>query len=220
MVKVKICGITNLEDALLASELGADALGFNFSKKSPRYIDPSQAKAVLEKLPPLIQAIGVFVDEFSPERVVKIAQGVGINTVQLHGNETPAYTRKISELRVIKAFRVADSFSVEVLAEYPADTYLLDTYVPGQPGGTGRTFNWDIAIAAKKAGKIILAGGLTPENIREAILTVQPFAVDICSGIEKSPGRKDPQKMKMLFRAITQSRVEIMQLFTRQGKES
>lgn len=220
MVKVKICGITDLNDALLASEMGADAVGFNFCRKSPRYIDPSQAKAIIEKLPPLIQAVGIFVDEFSPERVVKISQGVGINTVQLHGSESPSYIRKMSELRVIKALRVSDNFSVELMSEYSVSTFLLDTYVPGQPGGTGQTFNWGIAIAAKKQGKIILAGGLTPANVHDAILTVQPFAVDICSGIEKSPGRKDPHKMEMLFKAINKSRAELMHHFIRQGKES
>jgi phosphoribosylanthranilate isomerase len=219
MVKVKICGITDLNDALLASELGADAVGFNFCRKSPRYIDPSQAKAIIEKLPPLIQAVGIFVDEFSPERVVKISQGVGINTVQLHGDESPSYLRKMSELRVIKAFRVSDGFSIDLLDEYPVSTFLLDAYVPDRPGGTGRTFNWDIAIAAKRKGRIILAGGLTPANIHEAILTVQPFAVDICSGIEKSPGRKDPHKMEMLLKAINKSRVELMHQSIRQGKE-
>jgi phosphoribosylanthranilate isomerase len=219
MVKVKICGITNLDDALLASELGADAVGFNFCRQSPRYIDPSQAKAIIEKLPPLIQAVGIFVDEFSPERVVMISQGVGINTVQLHGSESPSYVRKMSELRVIKAVRVSDDFPVESLAEYPISTFLLDTYVPGQPGGTGQTFNWGIALAAKKVGRIILAGGLTPANIHDAILAVQPFAVDICSGVEKSPGRKDRHKMEKLFKAIDESRVELMHHAACSGKE-
>ena len=104
MVKVKICGITNLEDALLAIDIGADALGFNFYKKSPRYLDPTQAKSIIEKLPPLVSVVGIFVDEFSPDRVTKIARGVGLNTVQLHGQESAEYTRKVSELRVIKAF--------------------------------------------------------------------------------------------------------------------
>ena len=209
MIKIKVCGITNLEDARLAAEMGADALGFNFFKKSPRYIDPAAAKSIIEKLPPLVSAIGVFVDEFNPERVTTVANAVRLGAVQLHGSELPAYVRKIPELRIIKAFRIQEPFPLHQLGEFSVHAYLLDAYVPKQHGGTGKTFNWEVASAAKRYGRIILAGGLTPDNIRKAILTVQPYAVDICSGIERSPGRKDPVKMKELFQEIFKARLEL-----------
>lgn len=220
MVKVKICGITNLEDALLAIDLGADALGFNFYKKSPRYLDPTQAKSIIEKLPPLVSVVGIFVDEFSPDRVTKIARGIGLNTIQLHGQESADYTRKIRELRVIKAFRVSEDFSLSQLSEYPIGTFLLDAYVPGQPGGTGQSFNWEVALAAKKMGRIILAGGLTPANIRQAALTVQPYALDVCSGVEEYPGKKNLQKMIALFHEISQARSEVPAKNTGRGSAS
>jgi phosphoribosylanthranilate isomerase len=209
MVKIKICGITNLEDARLAAEMGADALGFNFYRKSPRYIDPAAAKSIIEKLPPLVATIGIFVNEFNPDRVISVANAVRLSAVQLHGSEAPGYVRKIQELRIIKAFRIQEPFPLHQLAEYSVHAYLLDAYVPGQQGGTGTTFNWEIAAAAKRYGRIILAGGLNPGNIRKATLTVQPYALDICSGIENSPGRKDPVRMQELFQEIFKARLEL-----------
>jgi len=202
MVKVKICGITDLQDALAAIELGAHALGFNFYKKSPRYIEPTQVKSLVEKLPPLVSLVGVFVDEYSPERVINIAQAIGISSVQLHGSESPEYVKKLVGLQVIKAFRVDDQFAVQQMAAYPVNTFLLDGYVPGYFGGAGKTFDWEIAQSAKNQGRIILAGGLSPENIFEAVRRVQPYAVDICSGVESHPGKKDLKKMQDLFHEL------------------
>jgi phosphoribosylanthranilate isomerase len=204
MVKVKICGITNLEDAQLAVDLGADALGFNFYKKSPRYIEPSRAKLIIEELPPLVSTVGVFADEFSPERISSIAHAVGLNAVQLHGSESPEYVKKVDELRVIKAFRVDPHFDLTLLSLYSAGAYLLDTFDPERIGGTGQVFDWEIAVAAKTYGRIILAGGLKQENIVDAISRVRPYAVDICSGVESEPGKKDHQKMMALFSQVHQ----------------
>jgi phosphoribosylanthranilate isomerase len=209
MVRVKICGITNLEDAKAAIDLGADALGFNFYRRSPRYVEPINAKPIVEALPPLVSLVGIFVDEFSPERILSIIHAIGIGSVQLHGSESPDYARKISELRLIKAFRVDEKFEVGQLVSYRVGAYLLDAYDPKQVGGTGQTFNWDIAIAAKQHGRVILAGGLGPENVYDAILHVRPYAVDICSSIESEPGKKDLAKMATLFREINRARVAL-----------
>ncbi len=202
MVRVKICGITNLQDAEAAVDLGVDALGFNFCRRSPRYLEPTIAKGIIEMLPPLVSLVGIFVDEFSPDRIPKLARAIGIGSVQLHGSESPEYAKKLNELRTIKAFRVTDDFDVHLLKAYQVGAYLLDAYDPDQAGGTGKTFNWDIAVAAKQHGRVILAGGLSPENICEAILKVQPYGVDVCSGIESEPGRKDSSKMQSLFEEI------------------
>jgi phosphoribosylanthranilate isomerase len=209
MVKVKICGITNIQDALLAIELGAHALGFNFCKKSPRYIEPSQVKSLVESLPALVSLVGVFVDEYSPERVMNIARAIGISSVQLHGSESPDYVKKLSGFRVIKALRVEEQFRVEQMADYPVSTFLLDSHVDGLWGGTGKTFDWSVALAAKRYGRLILAGGLTAENVFEAMRQVEPYAIDICSGVESRPGRKDPNKMQVLFHEIDRASREL-----------
>jgi phosphoribosylanthranilate isomerase len=200
--KIKICGITNIQDAEAAVGLGADALGFNFFKRSPRYVEPARAKAIIEALPPIVSLIGVFVDEFSPERVMRMAHAVVMGTVQLHGVETPDYVKHLSELRVIKAFRVDPQFDMSQLSKYTVNAFLLDACEEGMQGGTGKTFNWQQAIEAKKHGRIILAGGLTPENIYEAVRTVEPYAIDVCSGVESEPGKKDEKKLETLFREI------------------
>jgi phosphoribosylanthranilate isomerase len=199
-MKIKICGITNLEDALIAAHMGADALGFIFVKESPRVISADAARDIIKKLPPFIITIGVFVDS-TEEEIRSIAEQTGIQCIQLHGNESPADYSKIS-IPVIKAFRVQPDFRAEVLLQYPAAAYLLDTYVNGTAGGTGKTFDWDIAISAKAYGRVILAGGLTPNNIGEAIKKVQPYGVDISSGVESVPGKKDKRKLQLLFKAI------------------
>ena len=206
MVRVKICGITNLEDAQEAINLGADALGFNFYKRSPRYIEPANAKPIIEALPPLISLVGIFADEFSPERIRSIAHAIGLGTIQLHGSEPPEYVKKISEVRIIKAFRVNEKFDAAHLAAYQVGAYLLDTYDAKQLGGTGKTFNWNVAVQAKQHGRVILAGGLSSDNVVEAILQVRPYAVDVCSAIESKPGKKDFQKMEALFREVHRAR--------------
>jgi phosphoribosylanthranilate isomerase len=205
MVRIKICGITNLEDALLAAELGADALGFIFYAKSPRHVDPEAARAIIAQLPPFVAAVGVFVDEASAV-VEDLAAKVRLDWVQLHGQESPDYCRTLG-YKVIKAFRIQDEDSMRQLAGYQgaAQALLLDTYKKGQVGGTGEIFDWHLARKAKKYGPIILAGGLTADNVAQAIATVLPAAVDAASGTEAAPGKKDPAKLRAFFEAAISS---------------
>jgi phosphoribosylanthranilate isomerase len=202
MVRIKICGITNLDDARLAADLGADALGFIFYPKSPRYIAPEAAREIIAQLPPFVAAVGVFVNEEAAV-VQGLAARVGLDWVQLHGHESPEYCRSLGR-RVIKGFRIQDRDSLPPLAAYhgAAQALLLDTYKKGQVGGTGEIFDWHLARQAKPYGRIILAGGLTPENVAQAIGTAQPDAVDVASGTEASPGKKDPEKLRTFFQAV------------------
>ncbi|GAB4489714.1 MAG: phosphoribosylanthranilate isomerase [Thermodesulfovibrionales bacterium] len=198
MVRIKICGITNIEDALAAVEFGADALGFVFFRESPRYIEPAEAAAIIRKLPPFIQTVGVFVDE-PPDVVAGISAETGISVPQLHGSEPPEACSRLQ--RAVKAIRVKSLESLEPLVRYQGavSAFLLDTYSPDELGGSGRVFNWDIAVEAKRFGRIILAGGLTPDNVVSAIRHVRPYGVDVSSGIEESRGRKDLQKMRLFI---------------------
>lgn len=202
MVRIKICGITNLEDALLAAELGADALGFIFYPPSPRKVAPEEARAIIGQLPPFVSTVGVFVDE-DAALVNKLAARLGLDWVQLHGQESPEYCRTL-ERRVIKGFRIKDNSSLADLAAYrgAAQALLLDTYKKGKTGGTGETFDWRLANEARPYGPIILAGGLTPENVAQAIATARPQAVDVASVVEVAPGKKDPEKLRKFFAAI------------------
>ncbi|MBI4794657.1 MAG: phosphoribosylanthranilate isomerase [Deltaproteobacteria bacterium] len=202
MVRIKICGITNIEDALLAADLGADALGFIFYPPSPRSVAPDAAKAIIAQLPPFVTTVGVFVDE-DAATVKELAAQVGLDWLQFHGRETPEYCRGLGR-RLIKVFRIRDEDSLADLAAYRrvVQALLLDTYKKGQVGGTGETFNWDLARQARKYGPIILAGGLTPENVAQAIATAQPQAVDVASGVEAAPGKKDPEKLRAFIEAI------------------
>ncbi len=196
MVKVKICGITNLEDAIVSCEYGADALGFIFYRKSHRFIEPEKAKEIIKAIPPFVTAVGVFVDE-DADRINEIAKNIGLNAVQLHGNESPEFCKKITG-KVVKAFRVIGDFDVSDFGhgECRVSAYLLDTYIEGMAGGTGEVFNWDIAVKAKEYGRIILAGGLKPENVADAVKKVMPYGVDVSSGVEERPGKKDLKKVK------------------------
>jgi phosphoribosylanthranilate isomerase len=196
-MKIKICGITNMEDALLAAELGADALGFIFVKTSPRHIRPSAARKIIQELPPFVVPVGVVADA-EHDDILELIDETGICCVQLHGNESPKQLAKFP-VPVYKSFRVDKEFNLETLQRYKGSAYLLDTHVDSTLGGTGKTFDWDIAIAAKAYGRIILAGGLTPENISEAMKKVQPYAVDVNSGVESAPGKKDKNKLEQLF---------------------
>ena len=209
MVKVKICGITNLADARRAIESGADLLGFNFVATSPRYVTPAKARRMLKKLPGNISAVGVFENE-SEEAMLEIARSVGLDQLQLHGDETPAMVARLARngrrLRVIKsvikALRVKKTFRAASLDAYKrADAILLDAYSRKARGGTGKTFDWQAARRAKGHGRIILAGGLTPENVGEAIRIARPYAVDVCSGVESRPGKKDARRMRSLVKA-------------------
>ena len=199
-VKIKICGMTQLKDALFAIEQGADAVGFIFYKKSPRSTTMKAVRDIILKLPPLAGTVGVFVDE-TVERVNKVADYCGLDMVQLHGDESPAFCRKIHR-RVIKAFRVKDFQSIKKLRKYSVSGFLLDTFSDNLHGGTGKTFDWNLVLPAKKIGPVILAGGLTPSNIRQAVSQVRPYGVDVCSGVEKSPGVKDPEKVRAFLTNI------------------
>ena len=199
-VKIKICGMTQLKDALFAIEQGADAVGFIFYKKSPRSTTMKTVRDIILKLPPLAGTVGVFVDE-TVERVNKVADYCGLDMVQLHGDESPAFCRKIHR-RVIKAFRVKDFQSIKQLRKYSVSGFLLDTFSDNLHGGTGKTFDWNLVLPAKKIGPVILAGGLTPSNIRQAVSQVRPYGVDVCSGVEKSPGVKDPEKVRAFLTNI------------------
>ncbi len=198
MVKVKICGITNEDDALRAVEAGADALGFVFYDLSPRCVSFETAERIIRKLPPYVVTSGVFVN--NPASFIESAvERCRINVVQLHGDETPQFCTGIRHT-VVKAFRIRDITSIETIRSYAVAGYLLDAYTPGAYGGTGLTFNWETARIAKQFGPIILAGGLKPENVRTAVETVEPYAIDVSSGVEVSPGRKDHAKVVDLIR--------------------
>ncbi|MDA8090309.1 MAG: phosphoribosylanthranilate isomerase [Nitrospiraceae bacterium] len=197
MVKVKICGITNYDDALAAAEFGADALGFVFYKKSPRYISPEKAGEIISRIPPFVATVGVFVDE-EKKRIERIMEQAGLDAAQFHGNEPPEAC--IIPKRTIKAIRVKELTDLEPMKEYKVGAFLLDTYTPEAPGGTGQIFNWSIALDAKVTGvRIILAGGLTPDNVAQAILMVKPYGVDVSSGVELEKGIKDHEKMRLFI---------------------
>ena len=193
-VRVKICGITSADDARAAVGAGADALGFMFYEPSPRCVTPEQAAAIIAKLPTHVAKVGVFVD--ADEAAVRTTAAMaGLDTLQFHGSEPPEFCARF-ELRTIKAFRVKDSGSLAQLPDYETDAWLLDSYVQGVPGGTGERFNWDLAVEAKRLGRpILLAGGLTPENVGEADGQVTPYGLDVSSGVEAAPGRKDAAKV-------------------------
>ncbi len=197
-VKLKVCGITSLEDALAAIECGAEFLGFNFYRKSPRYISPEAARTIITQLPSNVTAVGIFVNEAQPEDVSEILGLSGAKLAQLHGDEGADYCAVVGAERVIKALRVGEGFDVQQVLNYPAWAILLDAFDKNLYGGTGKTANWEVAREAAKLTRLFLAGGLSPENIAEAIQAVQPFAVDVNSGVESAPGVKDAAKLKKL----------------------
>jgi phosphoribosylanthranilate isomerase len=196
--RIKICGITNLEDALAAVDFGTDAIGFVFFKNSPRFIPVDTAAAIIRKLPPFITTVGVFVNE-SPKTIKKVMGSARIDMVQLHGEEPPGMCSIAS--RVIKAIRVKSLSSLDPLLDYKnrVSAFLLDTFTENVFGGTGQIFNWDIAVEAKQFGRIILAGGLNPDNIADAVKRVRPYGVDVSSGVESGKGRKDHKKIQLFI---------------------
>ena len=199
--RVKICGITRIEDALLATELGASAVGFVFWRRSPRFIEPAAARQIVDALPASVVPIGVFVDE-EVEVVRRIAFDVRLGAIQLHGNETVDYAASFME-PVIKAVAVDDTFepaSLDVLPE--SITVLLDARDPVRRGGTGETINWSSAAAVSARRPVLLAGGLTPDNVADAIAMVRPYGIDVSSGVEQAPGIKDHRKLRALFEAV------------------
>jgi phosphoribosylanthranilate isomerase len=206
-VKVKICGITNLPDALKAVYAGADTLGFVFYRQSPRYITPSHAGHIIDILLPLVTTVGVFVDP-TMEYLRQVIKKCRLDYIQLHGDETPTFCQKVRrkfKVKIIKAFRVKDKSSLTSIGQYKVDAYLLDTYHKNKPGGTGLTFDWRLAKGAKiNRDRLIVAGGLTPENVRRVARNIRPWAVDVAGGVEKAPGKKDPAKIKKFIRAAKQ----------------
>jgi len=199
-VKVKICGITSSADANAAAEAGADLLGFVFCEQSPRCISVETAAIIIPQLPPHIVKAGVFVNP-APELVHRAIAECGLNLLQFHGDEPPDFCVQFG-LMSMKAFRIRNAESLQALSAYPTDAWLLDAYAPDKFGGTGETFNWDLALEAQKQGRpIFLAGGLTPENVSEAIQRVRPYAVDVSTGVEAAPGKKDHQKVRSFIAA-------------------
>src|SRR5229473_1363666 len=203
MVRVKICGVTNWADAKLAIDAGADALGFNFYPPSPRAVTPAQAWGIIRRLPPFVEAVGVFVN-WSSDAVTAMARAVRLASVQLHGDESPRTVAECAATHaVIKAFRVHDGFRPAALARYRrAAAFLLDGFSWRLRGGTGKQYDWRIARRARRYGPLVLAGGLTAENVAEAIGVVRPFAIDVCSGVEAQPGKKDPARLRELMREV------------------
>jgi len=201
MTKVKICGIRSLKDALAAAEYGADALGFVFYGKSPRYIEAAEAAVIIRKLPPFVTPVALFVNA-GEESVRAVLDETGIGVVQFHGDETPEYVSSFSQ-RTIKAMRIRNEQSISDMHSYDANAILADAYCPDAYGGTGKTFNWDLLSGIQSSERIILAGGLGPENVAEAITRVRPYAVDVSSGVEVSPGVKDHGRLR---RFITEAK--------------
>ena len=199
-IKVKICGTTSLKDAFLAVESGADAIGFIFYKMSPRNISQKEAKEIILQLPPFIETVGVFVNETS-DKINRIAEQCKLNSIQLHGDESPALCRR-GKRKVIKAFRVKNADSLKSIASYDVSGFLLDSYNDGSKGGSGQVFDWNLALRVKKQGPVILAGGLNPYNVFTAIHRVKPYGVDVCSGVEKSPGIKDHEKIREFIKSV------------------
>ncbi|MGB9791029.1 MAG: phosphoribosylanthranilate isomerase [Thermacetogeniaceae bacterium] len=198
MIRVKICGISDLEGALAAVEAGAHALGFVFAD-SPRRVEPEAARAIVRALPPFVVKVGVFVNAPRDE-VEEIAGYCGLDALQFHGDEPPEYCAGW-RYPVIKAFRLRDRSVLQELPRYRVSAWLLDAFVPRKAGGTGITCDWGLAREAAALGRVILAGGITPENVKEAIRVVRPFAVDVSSGVE-SDGRKDPRKIRSLLAEV------------------
>ena len=221
MVHVKICGIRHAEDARAAVEAGASLLGFNFWSGTPRYIAPAEAARIIAGLreelreaspaavPRDIRTVGVFVDE-DVERLLAIAAEAGVGAVQLHGSESPQYLERLGRLPKIKAIKVSNDFQPEQLLRYhAASAFLLDGFVAGMHGGTGKSFDWSLAEKTTSYGKIILAGGLNPDNVGMAVRQVRPWGVDVCSGVEITPGKKDPQRIREFIQAVRAAEAEI-----------
>ena len=203
-VKVKICGIRSLEEAEGAVNAGADALGFNFWPQSPRYVTPRAAKEVIGKLSAIVSFVGVFVND-EAKRISEIASELHLNAVQLHGDESPEFCQSLASIKTIKAIRVGLDFDLNVVKRFAGCMVLLDSNIKGSYGGTGQRFDWRIAIEAKQLARIILAGGLNTENVWDAITQVRPTAIDVCSGVEAEPGRKDLEKLRRFMAVVARA---------------
>jgi phosphoribosylanthranilate isomerase len=204
MTAVKTCGITSSRDAQRCVDLGAWALGLIFWPESPRACRPEEAEEIAAQMRRRVELAGVFVNQ-PLDHVAQVADRVGLTLLQLHGAEGPAYCREAARrtgCKVMKAVRVKDAAQVRALRAFPTDYHLLDAYVAGSPGGTGESFNWELAARHQAPAEVVLSGGLRPDNVGEAVKLARPFAVDTASGTEASPGRKDPQKLEAFFRAV------------------
>jgi phosphoribosylanthranilate isomerase len=206
-LRVKVCGVVRREDALLAADLGFDALGFNFVPGSPRRLDEEGARDIASVLPPFVVRVGVFADE-RPETVEAIARRVGLHCVQLHGNEAPGDCARLA-IPWYKAHRVTPDFRPEEIGRYASAAFLLDSHVPGLGGGTGRTFDWEVARRAARYGRVILAGGLRPDNVEEAVRIARPYAVDVSSGVESAPGEKDGALLEEFLRSARSAAAKV-----------
>jgi phosphoribosylanthranilate isomerase len=212
MVLVKICGITSIEDARAAIVAGADMLGFNFYRASPRFVEPQNVNTIIEALRSktenqAVTLVGVFVNASSPDSVMRVVEEAGLDGVQLHGDESVEFCRSLKERLngklLIKVLRVTDSFTPAGAESYDADAIMLDAFHGEMRGGTGQVFDWAVARSARElVPRLFLAGGLSPENVARAIAQVQPYAVDACSSLESSPGRKDPARMRAFVEAV------------------
>ena len=199
--RIKICGITSVTDGVAAAEAGADMIGLMFYERSPRNISIATATEISRSLSPFIVKVGVFVNP-DEDTVMRAIGECGVTLLQFHGEETPGFCTQFGAMSM-KAFRIKDAASLEALPNYPTDAWLLDAYSPDAHGGTGAKFNWELAIEAKNLGRpIVLAGGLTPENVGDAVQTVQPFGVDVSSGVESSLGKKDHAKVRAFIQAV------------------
>lgn len=202
MTRIKICGITNLEDARAAVAAGADALGFNFYEKSPRYLTPQSARAVVREMPPEVLCVGVFVNE-SKEAIESAVAESCVAAAQLHGDEPPEFCEGLSVKRIVKALRGRAGFDAKGAALYKTEAILLDAYDPRAWGGTGRVCDWELARRVREAvPRLYLAGGLTAENVAEAIRVVGPYGVDVCGGVERAPGLKDHALVRRFVAAV------------------
>ncbi len=201
--RVKICGITRHDDAVFASEAGASAIGFILVKTSPRYVNPDTVRSIVREIPPFVTPVGVFAGVSRSEALATVAKS-GIRAVQLHGDEDP---KEFDDFPVpaYKVFRVSVEFNPEILRRYRGTAFMLDTFKDGVGGGTGQTFDWNVAIEAKKYGRLILSGGISPENVGDAIRRVAPYAIDVNSGVERSPGVKDHGKIRQLLEAVREA---------------
>jgi phosphoribosylanthranilate isomerase len=210
MVRVKICGVTKLDDAKLVAELGAHAIGLNFYPESPRCLTPAAAAELIRRFPPFVTPVGVFVN-WTEEPVLALSRAVGLCAAQLHGDEPPQVVERLAcHLPVIKALRIGQGGAAPEFSRFRgASAFLLDSAVSGHYGGTGVTGNWHAARAVAQTQRIILAGGLTPENVGEAIRIVRPYAVDVTSGVEARPGKKDPGKLRTFFEEVARASREV-----------
>ena len=201
-MKIKVCGITDYADAEMSLDYGVDVLGFNFFPLSPRYIRPEDARQIIQRIPPFVVTVGLFVNVAQPGQVSVMARRAGVQVIQLHGDETPEYCRNLADWPLIKALRIGDGRVFENLDEYAVQGFLLDVKDDALFGGTGRSFDWNLAKDIRSIRPIILAGGLRSDNVREAIRIVQPYAVDVCSGVESAAGKKDPAKLKEFMNEV------------------